>query len=241
MPDKPIPSPAELRARYTRDKRAEELHGNWALVLLHRPPGFWVAHRAIMAGISPSTITLVAAASLPLLPLAAIGLPLVVSALVVMLLGHAILILDCADGDVARATGRTSRAGADLDMLTDTAFWGALYLAIGIVADRASGGGFGWSALAMIAAWLRLFARAILDRIALSAPSARPPPSHPPSGLRGWSVAGINGLNGVLPFLALAALWSPWAVGALLALGIGDVVLSIYLAWRHHRPGTPRS
>lgn len=244
MSDRPIPSPTEIRAIYTRHKRAEELHGNWAVVVLHRPSGFWLAHRAILAGISPTTITLISAVCLPLLPLVALGLPLALAAVVVMLLGHAILVLDCADGDVARATGKTSRAGAELDMLTDTAFWGALYLAIGLIADRATGGGFGWSALALIAAWVRLFARMILDRIALGGPHPHQEDKAailPPSGLREWTMAGMNGLNGTLPFLALGALWSPWAVAALLILSIGDLVLSIHSAWHHHRLGDPPS
>ncbi len=221
MPNDNDPTLAELRARYRAEKRLEELHGNWALIVLHRLPGFYIARLALRRGYSAMQITGIAALLVPLLPLAALWLPPMMAALIVMTLSHFLLILDCADGDIARFSGQTSRLGGDVDLLVDLAHWGMLYLSIGIIADQMAGDTGLWIALGLLAAWLRLFARLVKERAGSQAPA----PTAPPRGLGGLAAAGFIGIDGLLPFLALAALTGPWPVLVLIGIGLID------LAW----------
>jgi phosphatidylglycerophosphate synthase len=220
-----------LRARYIAEKRLEELHGNWAMVVLHRPLAFRLSALALRQGWSAMHLTGAAAMFAVGIPVAAALLPTVwLGAAAVLLLAHVAIVLDCSDGDVARATGSASRRGADFDLFVDMLLWGGLYLALGILSDRAATGagpGF-WTAVALIAAWLRLFAQLVKQRSPQGAP-----PDAPPRGVKARLFAGIAGLDGLLPFLALMVIRPGAAIWPILLLAALDLASALW-SWARH-------
>ncbi|MDJ0628265.1 MAG: hypothetical protein QNJ44_08375 [Rhodobacter sp.] len=201
------------------EKFAEEMRGNWSTALLCRVPGFflvWVFVRLRIGAMAVSLAALLLAFALPVL---AYAVPIGTAGLWVAVTGLVFQVLDCADGTLARVTGTTSQAGADVDFLTDMAQWGFLYLAIGILADRTLDAGWGWSAVACAAAWVRLMARTARDR--LDADDGSPPA---PISLKNAVPVFLAGISGLLPFLALSGPWLGYAVIALLVYAVLDVL-----------------
>lgn len=119
-----------------RDLRRESLGNLYRLAAAHRgggylfttrvsyPLGSWFAAIAIRLGIHPTVVTLAN------LGLAVVASTVVIAqadqlhagwvpGLVALLLWQLAYILDCADGQVARATGKTSSFGARVDVLAD--------------------------------------------------------------------------------------------------------------------------
>lgn len=121
----PTPSsPALTTASFLAHNRG----GGWYSEAVSQRVAAWVALTAHRSGISPSTITLAGAAlgivtsvALVLLAPATAAGPgsAVLIGLAVGLGWQFAYVLDCADGQLARATGRTSAAGARLDILCD--------------------------------------------------------------------------------------------------------------------------
>ncbi|WP_020524298.1 CDP-alcohol phosphatidyltransferase family protein [Catelliglobosispora koreensis] len=107
--------------------------------------GSYLAYAASRLGLSPTALTLgnlavafVAAAA------AVTGIPLL--ALVLWQLAYS---LDCADGQLARVTGRTSPAGARVDVLCDVAVQISLVTAVSIAASAPP-----WLSAAFAGTWL---------------------------------------------------------------------------------------
>lgn len=119
-----------------KDHRGETLGDLYRLARAHRgggylfttrvsyPLGSWVAAVAMRFGIHPTLVTIID------LGLAIIAGTFVIAqadhlhsgwapGLVALLLWQLVYILDCADGQVARATGKTSSFGARVDVLVD--------------------------------------------------------------------------------------------------------------------------
>lgn len=224
------PRMRDMVADYRRDKLWEDLRGNWVNAAIHRLPAFAVAWGAARLGLSPTALTLASGLIALALPLAAAFLPMPFAAILVCVLGYLFQVLDCADGTLARATGRTSEAGARIDFLIDMAQWGLLYLAIGLLADRTLGTGFQWTALACAAAWMRLYARTVRDAL----PKGRDEPESRPLAVNEIPEAAIAGISGAIPFLALAGPYLPWAVWALAAYSVLDIATA--LVAHRHRP-----
>ncbi|MDJ0824369.1 MAG: CDP-alcohol phosphatidyltransferase family protein [Rhodobacter sp.] len=199
-------------------KFAEEVRGNWSTALLCRVPGFFLVWGFVRLGVGAMAVSLAALALAMVLPVLAYGLPLASAGIWVAVAGLVFQVLDCADGTLARVTGTTSRAGADVDFLTDMAQWGFLYLAIGILADRTLDTGWGWTAVACAAAWVRLMARATRDR--LEDGDGGPPPVTPANAVPVF----LAGISGLIPFLALSGPWLGVAVTALLVYALLDVL-----------------
>jgi len=197
-----------------------ELRSSWAIALLYRVPSLPLVWLAARIGISPTTVTLLALALAFSMPLQAVFLPLGIGAWAVALSGILFQILDCVDGTLARVTGQSSKRGADLDFLVDMAQWGLLYLAIGLLADRTLDDTWNWTAIAALAAWLRLMARLVRDRLDQPTDDDRPA-QLTPAQLPGAFVAGLSGL---VPFLALTGGGLGWAVSALLIYSVLDLV-----------------
>ncbi|KMW57391.1 hypothetical protein AIOL_002354 [Candidatus Rhodobacter oscarellae] len=198
---------------------AAEWRGNWAMALLYRRPGIALAWVFAQCGLRPSAVTLIALALALTMPLQAWLGPMWFAPWSVALTGMLFQILDCSDGTLARATGQASARGGDMDFLVDMAQWALLYVSIGILADRVMETGHAWTALAAGAAWARLMARVVRDRLGSHADEA-PAPVGGPVGLASLILGGISGL---LPFLALAGAGLPWAVGFLLLYGLLDI------------------
>lgn len=239
----PDPTFLTLWREYRRERFRSELASDWAVAVLYRLPSLWLVARLVPTGISPTAVTLAALPVALAMPLAALLLPPGFAVLGTVLLAVAFQILDCADGGLARATGRSSSKGAALDFVIDMAQWGLFYASIGILADRTAGAGEAtglfWTVLALVAAWLRLYARVVRD--------ARPPAAAPGTAVPlGQTAQGgfvvltermVAGMSGALPiFLGIAAL-----AGALPAmvvfvlvyalLDVGDAVWTSFRNW----------
>lgn len=239
----PDPTFRTLWREYRRERFRSELASDWAVAVLYRLPSLWLVARLVPTGISPTAVTLAALPVALAMPLAALLLPPGFAVLGTVLLAVAFQILDCADGGLARATGRSSSKGAALDFVIDMAQWGLFYASIGILADRMAGAGEAtglfWTVLALVAAWLRLYARVVRD--------ARPPAAAPGTAAPlGQTAQGgfvvltermVAGMSGALPiFLGIAAL-----AGALPAmvvfvlvyalLDVGDAVWTSFRNW----------
>jgi len=212
---------AEIAADLRGPRFRAELRTSWAIAVLYRLPAVPAVWAAARLGLSPTQVTYLALLLALTMPLQALFLPLGLASVCVALSGIVFQILDCVDGTLARITRRSSRRGADLDFLTDMAQWALLYLAIGLLADRTLGGSWGWAALAAGAAWVRLYARVIRDRLA---EPEQAPPAPVPIRAAQWPVVFVTGLSGLIPFLALAGggLWL--AVLFLLAYAVLDLL-----------------
>lgn len=203
------------------ENAAEEWRGSWAIAMLYRRPGIYVAWWAAHAGIRPATITLSALFLALLMPLQAILFPIGLASIMVCVSGMLFQILDCADGALARATDQPSQRGGDMDFLTDMAQWGLLYAAIGILTDRTLDTGLVWTCLALAAAWCRLMARIVRDR--LNDPSVSNPPSQTKTSPLSIAAFVLGGISGLLPLLALSGPCLGWAVGFLLVYALSDI------------------
>lgn len=227
---------------YRRERFRSELVSDWAVAVLYRLPSLWLVARLAPTGISPTAVTLAAFPLALAMPLAALLLPLGFAALATVLLAVAFQILDCVDGGLARATGRSSSKGAALDFVIDMAQWGLFYTSIGIVADRMAGTGEGtglfWTVVAVAAAWLRLYARVVRDaRPASVAPGTAAPLGQPAQG--GFVVLAermVAGMSGALPiFLGIAALAGvlPAMVIFVLVYALLDVADAVWTSFRN--------
>ena len=123
---------AQLRAAYTPEKAWQEMSGELPAYLLYRPISFLVSWPLLTLGVPASAVTalcLLIGLGLPIL--AALGasqafLPVALGAL-------CFHVLDCVDGNLARARGTSSRLGAWFDGFADQVFWTGLYLALGLM------------------------------------------------------------------------------------------------------------
>lgn len=206
------------------DSAREERRGSWAISLLYRRPGIVLAFGAARLGLAPLQITFIGLLLALSMPLQAAFLPIGAAVWAVAMSGALFQVLDCADGALARCTGQTSRRGGDWDVLVDMAQWGLLYLALGLLADRLAETGQLWTAIALAAAWARLLARLIRDRVAWMAESGSAPESQsaPPS-LADLVSRVLGGISGLFPFFALLGEALPWAVGFLLVYALLDM------------------
>jgi phosphatidylglycerophosphate synthase len=206
------PGVGEVLAAY-RPRFAHELRTEWAVALLYRPVSLAVTPLAAACGIAPLAVTLAGAACALALPVAAL---LGAGPVAVGLLAVAFCVLDCMDGDLARATGRVSRAGAYADFIVDLVYRCALYAAIGLLV-----GGIGL-AVGLLCALFALLARA--GR--LYAETAQPAAA---GAAPGPLLAFVSGLDHLLPVavIVLGALdaLAP-LLGYLLLYSLGDFVLT---------------
>lgn len=214
------PGLAAIAAHYRDTKLDEELRGNWVNVVAHRVPSFFLIWLLTRLGVGPMAVTVASAIVALPLPALAAWLPLPAAALSVFAAGFLFQVLDCTDGALARLTGSTSRLGGDFDFLIDMAQWALLYAAIGLLADRTLGGAGEWTALALGAGWIRLFARAIRDRMT---PEPTEEPASAPLKAADLPVVFFAGLSGGLCFLALAGSLLGYGVVFLLAYAVLDL------------------
>ncbi|WP_067218919.1 CDP-alcohol phosphatidyltransferase family protein [Stappia indica] len=239
----PDPTFRTLWREYRRERFRSELVSDWAVAVLYRLPSLWLVARLVPTGMSPTAVTLAALPVALAMPLAALLLPPGAAALATVLLAVAFQILDCVDGGLARATGRSSSKGAALDFVIDMAQWGLFYTSIGIVADRMAGTdegtGLFWTVVAVAAAWLRLYARVVRDaRPASVAPGTAAPLGHSAQG--GFVVLAeraLAGMSGALPIFfgiaALAGVVPAMVIFVLLyaLLDVGDAVWTSFRNW----------
>ena len=207
----------EIAQDLKSDTFREELRSAWSIALLYRAPAVPVVWAAARLGLGPMQVTFAALLVALLLPVVAVGLPLAVAPIALCLCGMLFQVLDCADGMLARATGRSTKLGGDMDFLIDMAQWGLLYVSLGLLADRVLDTGWYWAMIGAAAAWGRLYARVVRDRLKEDAAAE---PSAP--GLWDYPALFLAGISGLIPFIALSGSWIGFWVGALLVYSILD-------------------
>lgn len=201
----------EIVAEYRSGKLGEELAGEWAAALVFRPPALVLAWALQATPVSPTMVTLAGLLTLPLMVLAAALLAPGPAMALIVGLACLFMILDCADGTLARIAGKTSKLGHYADFAADICYRLVFYAAAGAVLARHPTAAGGWLAagglaMALVSAWLMCFAR--LCRV--YAELRLPLPAPEAEGSRsGWLVCFVSGLDGLAPLLAAAA----WATG----------------------------
>ena len=213
---------ADVRKTYGDERAREEWYGDWASALIYRPISFWLTPGFLRLSISATSVTCsMIAAALAIPALAALAGP---DALVpIALLAFACMVLDCVDGNIARATGTASEAGAYLDFMADVVYRIAMYATVGYLAGPAF-------PLAALAAALSLGARLCRFRqgrpVAVALYGAARAAAND-----GWIARTVfpflSGTDRLLPVLVLmAAGWDAldWLVAWLFAYAVVDFV-----------------
>ncbi|MFO0679760.1 MAG: CDP-alcohol phosphatidyltransferase family protein [Polyangiaceae bacterium] len=131
-------TPGDVRATFDADRARDERLGEWPAHVLYRPLSFGIAASCVRLGIRPNTVTAVGFACAVASPVAAYVLRGVVAWVVVAALGVAFGVLDCVDGNVARARGDVTRTGAFLDGVSDATFDVAFPVAMALLVVQAS-------------------------------------------------------------------------------------------------------
>jgi phosphatidylglycerophosphate synthase len=116
---------------------------------VHRRLSRHVSRFAVARGIAPNAIT-TASLVVGLAGALAFGTATPLSALIGLVLYLLAVVLDHADGEVARLTLTESRFGARLDIIVDTMVHAAVVIALGAATQSVTGGGGGLAAIAAV-------------------------------------------------------------------------------------------
>lgn len=222
---------ASLRSLRSAQKhsRGVSLYSRW----VNRPLGRVFAALAVQIGLSPNGVTVVSAivtfAGIAVIAAAPISVASGIAAASLLILGFA---LDSADGQVARLTGRGSRAGEWLDHVVDAAKMVGLHGAV-LVAFWRAGADAGWMALALAFQFVAVvFFSALTLYSLLAAPDASTAASTP-STLR--AIALLPADYGVLAVSFV--LWGvqPAFLTAYSALFVATTVIALLLCRKWFR------
>jgi phosphatidylglycerophosphate synthase len=225
---------AEVRATYSAERARDEWYGDWASALIYRPLSFLFTPVLALVGASPtvvSTAMLLLSLSLPLL---AAGLD-DGAAYVIAAVAFTCMVLDCADGNLARATNSASDRGAYVDFLADIVYRVCMYFAIGWLAAGGAAAPFtNGDALtaAVLAACVTLGARLCRFRqgraVALTFYSATHAARTGALGvLERYAFPFVSGLDRLLPIFVVAAALSGgmgWLAAWLLLFAAVDFI-----------------
>lgn len=232
-------SPTRVLTDYRNNLFRQELLNDWGTALVYRPCGLLIAAMLTRTAVAPSTLTAIGAGLLAVMLAASALLEAGPALAVVLLAAVAFQILDCADGPLARATGRVSVSGHYWDLVADLAYRGTAYAIAGHLSDQL----FPWSlpvsqlAVLSFCAWLCVFARLArgeLERLAPATDKATVP---------AFSIYGaLSGLDTLFPLLAAAAI----GFGALhayflwlFAYSLGDACVALWQARQRFKPALP--
>ncbi|WP_454149519.1 CDP-alcohol phosphatidyltransferase family protein [Microbacterium lacticum] len=173
---------ASLRSLRSAQKhsRGVSLYSRW----INRPLGRVFAALAVQVGLGPNAVTVVSAVvtfgGIAVLAWAPPTITTGIGGALLLVLGFA---LDSADGQVARLTGRGSRAGEWLDHVVDAAKMVGLHGAV-LVAFWRTGEAGGWMALALAFQFVAVVFFSALTLYSLLATSESPSAESSPSTLR---------------------------------------------------------
>jgi len=204
-------------ADYREHKLKEELAMDWGSLVFYRSPAFVVVWAMVPLGVTPNQLTLAGLVLIPLIPLAAWFLTPEHAMAAVTLLALAFNVLDCADGSLARATGRSSLSGRYMDFSSDILYRNTAYASYGLIADRIwPGAVFPWLAVGLCCGLLatyarvnRLYAEKLFPKAAAGSPAGTGR-----SGIFDMVFSFLSGLDTLMPLLAILAWWAGalWAV-----------------------------
>jgi phosphatidylglycerophosphate synthase len=204
--------------------------------------GARIALTADRAGLTPTALTLinvvlglaVSVAVVALAPAVARGdapaWPVGLLALVGWQLAYA---FDCADGQLARVTGRTSAAGARLDVLCDVAAQIALVTALGATAVAQRPSTPAWLVAAFAGTWMVNLVTSVLQSgpQAASMVPSRSLPVRVVKLIRDYGA--VIALAGLV--LTLAPQWTIWLIAAFTTVNGGFLLASVAFAARRTR------
>ncbi len=194
---------------------------------VHRRLSKPVTRVAVALGVAPNPITvasgvvgLAAAASMALGDAAALAVGLLLYLLAV--------VLDHADGEVARLTLTESAMGEWLDIVIDTLVHTALVLALGVAADRVTGAGLAAGVVGAVG----VVASAVVYK--------RWPPAPPTAADRGLldGLTSRDGFYGMLLLFILLRLTAPaWLPALMMVIAVGTHAYWVARAALSLRPG----
>jgi phosphatidylglycerophosphate synthase len=124
---------AQVRASYSPEKAREEADSEFIAYIAYRPLSFWITPCFMLAGFTADAVTALGFVVALAMPVAALGLGSN-GFWAVAALGVAMQVLDCVDGNIARATRRFSPVGPMLDGLCTLLFWASYFIAVGALA-----------------------------------------------------------------------------------------------------------
>jgi phosphatidylglycerophosphate synthase len=123
---------SEIKRLYVAQKLRDEMRGEWGAAVFYRWISFFISALFIKCGVSANTVTGISIILCLLLPLVLLVNP--DEAYIYLALGgFTIAILDCVDGNIARATNTTSFKGQYLDFITDILYRVFLYTTLGLI------------------------------------------------------------------------------------------------------------
>ena len=127
-----IYSSKDVQDSFSNDKQQDEKHNQWLIYMIFRPCSFVISAVFLNYRITANQLSMVSL-------LFCLALPMVCffpgkTAFVVLSLSICILyLLDCIDGDMARASGNVSIIGHYLDFITDVIFRISSYFALALI------------------------------------------------------------------------------------------------------------
>jgi phosphatidylglycerophosphate synthase len=227
---------------YKRDAMTRELTGEWGSAVLYRPPAIVLAWLLARFDTPPMAVTIIGLLLLPIIILAAVVEPPVTAFYQICLLSIAFYVLDCTDGSLARALKRVSKLGDCVDSSADLLYRLTAYGALGHIADRLDATQSTSLTIALIAAWLSLFARAVrIYNGGLPLQNTESAPHRGPWTLKViiFIYTALSGIDTLLPILAMIFWWLnvlPWLFIWLLFYGLADAIYSqAVVLWRVRR------
>lgn len=206
-----VQSLAEVFRDHHAAKFREEFATEWAAALLWRPPALVMAWALQATPVTPNMLTLAAFCCLPLMAIAAALLAPGAALAAAAVLAILFMILDCADGTLARITGRTSRLGQYADTAGDLCYRVVFYGSAGLALAQHPALGGSWLAggglpLALFSAWMMTFARLCRIYVELRFPAAHGDALDTGPSRLGLLANAVSGFDGLMP-LAAAAAW----------------------------------
>lgn len=231
--EKPRYTIADIRKSFSPEKARDELYGDWASALIYRPISFWItpALLKLSIGATPVSIFMLALAlAMPLL--GAVWGPSAHA--VIGIMAFVCMVLDCADGNIARVTATSSETGGYIDFLVDIVYRMTVYGTLGYLADAElsapamlTGYIFPTAALAAAIAFGARLCRFREGRLTFYKPDS----GATKTGKNGWIAnvlfPALSGSDRMLPVLVVATSFSGglgWVVLWMLSLSIVDFV-----------------
>lgn len=149
-----------LKNLYAGPKSEREMRADFFVYVLYRPISFAVTPAFLSIGATATNVTMLNLLLASLMPLIALLAP-DQAYIGLALITFSCIVLDCVDGNIARATGSGSALGQYLDSLVGKAYYLLLVIALAIVAhEEVPQIGLGyWLAGALAASVLKIWGR----------------------------------------------------------------------------------
>ena len=227
-------------ADYRDNHFSVEILGDWGSALFYRPAGLVLAWLLVPTGITPNAVTAIGAALLPVMIAAAAFCQPGTALAIVVSLAIVFLVLDCADGPVARATGKVSNSGYYWDAMADLTYRGCAYMTVGYLADRIHPWPLPVNQMSCLAfaAWLALLARLARKNLKRVTPRKVEENAGPKPAKTFTVYPFLSGMDTLFPPLVAVAYLSgllPEYIGWIVFYSFADVVVALLEASRRFK------